>query len=50
MRDTRFLIIEGIMGSGKTTTATYLTEQMRRRGMPAQFLAEGPTLDEPEHP
>jgi hypothetical protein len=50
MRDTRFLFIEGIMGSGKTTTTTYLTEQLRRRSMPAQFLAEGPTLDEPVHP
>lgn len=50
MRATRFLFIEGILGSGKTTTATYLTDQMRRRGIPARFLAEGPTLDEPAHP
>ncbi len=50
MRDTRFIFVEGIMGSGKSTTAWFLTEQLQRQGIPARFLLEGPTIDEPEHP
>lgn len=50
MRDTRFIFVEGIMGSGKSTTAWFLTEQLQRRGIAARFLLEGPTIEEPEHP
>lgn len=50
MRDTRFIFVEGIMGSGKSTTAWFLTEQLQQHGIPARFLLEGPTVDEPEHP
>ncbi len=50
MRDTRFIFVEGIMGSGKSTTAWFLTEQLQRHGINARFLLEGPTLDEPKHP
>ena len=37
------------MGSGKTTTAEFLTDQLRRNHIPARFLAEGPTTVEPVH-
>ena len=37
------------MGSGKSTTAWFLTEQLQRHGIAARFLAEGPTIEEPEH-
>lgn len=50
MRNTRFIFVEGIMGSGKTTTAWFLTEQLQRYGVAARFLLEGPTAQEPEHP
>ena len=50
MRDTRFIFVEGIMGSGKSTTAWFLTEQLQQHGIPARFLLEGPTVDEPAHP
>lgn len=50
MRNTRFIFVEGIMGSGKTTTAWFLTEQLQQHGMAARFLLEGPTVEEPEHP
>lgn len=50
MRNTRFIFLEGIMGSGKTTTAWFLTEQLQHCGYAAHFLLEGPTVEEPEHP
>ena len=50
MRDTRFIFIEGIMGSGKSTTAWFLTEQLQSNGFAARFLAEGPTIEQLEHP
>ena len=50
MRNTRFIFVEGIMGSGKTTTAWFLAEYMQRHGIAARFLLEGPTAEEPEHP
>lgn len=50
MRDTRFIFVEGIMGSGKSTTAWFLTEQLQNNGFSAHFLAEGPTIDQLEHP
>ena len=50
MRNTRFIFVEGIMGSGKSTTAEFLTDHMRQQGIAARFLLEGPTIEEPEHP
>jgi len=50
MRNTRFIFVEGIMGSGKSTTAEFLTEHIQQHGIAARFLLEGPTLEEPEHP
>jgi deoxyadenosine/deoxycytidine kinase len=44
MRDTRFIFVEGIMGSGKTTTAWFLAEQMQRHGKAAEFMSEGDAL------
>ena len=38
MRDTRFIFVEGIMGSGKSTTADFLTEHLRQSHIPARFL------------
>lgn len=50
MRDSRFIFVEGIMGSGKSTTADFLTEHLRQSQIAARFLAEGPTIEEPVHP
>jgi hypothetical protein len=50
MLDTRFIFVEGIMGSGKTTTAWFLTGRLQRHDISARFLLEGPTVDEPAHP
>jgi hypothetical protein len=50
MRNTRFIFVEGMMGSGKSTTAWFLTEHLQQNEIPASFLAEGPTMEEPEHP
>lgn len=50
MRETRFIFVEGIMGSGKSTTAWFLTEELQRNRIAARFLAEGPTVEEPQHP
>lgn len=50
MRDTHIIFIEGIMGSGKSTTATFLTAWLQRHEIAASFLPEGPTTDKPEHP
>lgn len=50
MRKTRFIFVEGIMGSGKSTTAWFLTEQLQRYQIAAHFMPEGPSIDEPKHP
>jgi hypothetical protein len=50
MRNTRFIFVEGIMGSGKSTTSEFLAEQLQQHGINARFLLEGPTIEEPEHP
>jgi hypothetical protein len=50
VRPTRFIFVEGIVESGKTTTAEFLTDQLRRNRIPARLLAEGPTTGEPIHP
>src|SRR5687768_14522376 len=44
-RASRFVILEGIMGAGKTTTGKWLAERLGGR-----FLEEGPTHEEPVHP
>lgn len=41
MQDTRFIFVEGIMGSGKTTTAWFLAEHLQGQGIAAQFMSEG---------
>jgi hypothetical protein len=38
------------MGAGKTTTAQFLTRRLQQSGAAARFLAEGPTIEESEHP
>src|SRR5262249_54474747 len=48
--DTRFIFVEGIMGAGKSTTAEFITDQLQRNSINAQFMFEGPTIDEPHHP
>lgn len=41
MVDTRLVIVEGIIGSGKSTLSRFLTRQIARAGKPAQrFVAE----------
>jgi len=50
MRNTRFIFVEGIMGTGKSTTAWFLCDRLRQHGAAARFVLEGPTIDEPEHP
>ena len=37
----RLIIVEGIMGSGKTTTATSIAEQLALSGLPARAICEG---------
>ena len=49
MLNTRFIFVEGIMGSGKTTTAWFLTEHLQQNGISAHFMPEGPSIEEPEH-
>ena len=44
MRDTRFIFVEGIVGAGKSSTATFLTDQLPRNGIAARFMPEGPTI------
>jgi thymidylate kinase len=41
MRDTRFIFVEGIMGAGKSTTGEFITDQLQRSGISAQFMFEG---------
>lgn len=50
MRDTRFIFVEGIMGSGKSTTAWFIAEQLQQRHIAARFMLEGPTYEDPTHP
>jgi hypothetical protein len=46
MRDTKLVLVEGLPGSGKTTTGRWLVGALAARGARAQFLRE----DEPDHP
>jgi hypothetical protein len=47
---TRFIFVEGIVGSGKTSTAEFLTARLLQCGIETRFLPEGPTIEAPEHP
>ena len=47
MRDIHFIFVEGIMGAGKSTTAAFLTDQLRRNGIAARFVPEGPSILQP---
>jgi hypothetical protein len=46
----RLVILEGIMGAGKSWTGQWLARELGRHGVVARFLAEGRTIEEPEHP
>jgi len=46
MLDTKLVLVEGLPGSGKTTTARWLVGALAERGARAQLLRE----DEPDHP
>ena len=37
MRDTKLILLEGLSGSGKSTTATYLALQLQRQGIPYRY-------------
>lgn len=50
MRPTNFILVEGIIGSGKTTTGWFVKDRLERHGVAARFLPEGPTREEPHHP
>ncbi|HEV2125672.1 MAG TPA: hypothetical protein VGW38_23205 [Chloroflexota bacterium] len=41
MRATRLIFVEGIMGAGKSTTATFLTKHLEQHGFSAAFMSEG---------
>ena len=43
------LVLTGFMGSGKTTSAWFLTEHLQRIGIAASFMPEGPSFEEPQH-
>jgi hypothetical protein len=47
--NTRWIFVEGIMGAGKSTAVYSLVTHLRREGISAQGVWEGPTLDEPDH-
>src|SRR5262245_14137110 len=46
MRRTRLIFIDGLPGSGKSTTAEYVAGQLERRGIPCRLLRERET----DHP
>jgi hypothetical protein len=50
MESSRIIFVEGIMGSGKTTTAHFLADNLQQCGIPTRFMLEGPTVTEPAHP
>ncbi|HSH81388.1 MAG TPA: hypothetical protein VLA19_22905, partial [Herpetosiphonaceae bacterium] len=41
MRDTKLIFVEGVMGSGKSTTANFIARQLQRNGFPARYIFEG---------
>ncbi len=40
MKDTRLIIVEVIMGSGKSTTASFIVRQLRKDGVEAKYQME----------
>ena len=44
MRNTRFIFVEGIMGSGKSTIALFLEEHLQKNGIAAEAISEGGSL------
>ena len=43
MQNTNLIVFDGLPGSGKTTTAKWLTEQFQRKGMEVVYIAENDT-------
>src|SRR5215211_8978155 len=41
MRATKAIFVEGIFGSGKSTTARFLTDYLHQQRIAAQFMPEG---------
>jgi hypothetical protein len=41
MRRTKAIFVEGIIGSGKSTTARFLTDYLNQQQVPARFMPEG---------
>lgn len=41
MRHTKVIFVEGIIGSGKSTTAKFITDCLTQQQIPARFLPEG---------
>jgi thymidylate kinase len=41
MRDTKLIFVEGIVGSGKSTTAKFITDCLTQQQIPARLLPEG---------
>ena len=46
MKNTKLIIVEGVAGSGKTTTAQHIYDKLRERGVVAELYLEGNT----DHP
>ena len=44
MYNTRFIFVEGIMGSGKSTTALFLEEHLQKNRIAAEAMSEGGSL------
>ena len=40
-RETMLIFVEGIIGAGKSTTASFITRQLQRNGISAHYVFEG---------
>ena len=40
-RATKLIFVEGVIGSGKSTTANFIARQLQRNGVPARYIFEG---------
>jgi thymidylate kinase len=49
-RPTRLVIVEGIMGAGKSWTGQWLARELGRHGIESRFIAEGRTREGEVHP